>query len=128
MPIPARIVQTKRHEGLAQASRDSWMACHPDLEYCFYDDAACRHLRSTRCPDLLATYDRFPLAVQKADMFRYAAIYLDGGIYADTDTRCCASFDTYASRQLAALVVGIEMRAQDYKRMDDYINLYLVPH
>ena len=128
MPIAARIVQTNRHEGLAQASRDSWMACHPDFEYCFYDDAACRHLMATRCPDLLATYDRFPLAVQKADMFRYAAIYLDGGIYADTDTRCCASFDTYASRQLDALVVGIEMRAKDYKRVDDYINSYPVPH
>ena len=128
MPIPARIVQTHRHESLAQASRDSWMAHHPDFEYCFYDDAASRNLIATHCPALLATYDRLPLPVQKADMCRYAAIYVHGGIYTDTDTRCCASFDSYASRKQDALVVGVEMSAGSYSKMDDYIGAYPVPH
>lgn len=128
MSIPARIVQTHRHEQLAQASRDTWMAHNPEFEYCFYDDAACRELMATRCPNLLATYDRLPLPVQKADMFRYAAIYLDGGIYADTDTRCCAGFDSYASRELDALVVGIEMSASEYKDIEEYLRVYPVPH
>ena len=128
MSIPARIIQTHRHESLAQPSRDSWLAHHPDFEYCFYDDLASRGLIATHCPALLATYDRLALPVQKADMFRYAAIYIRGGIYTDIDTRCCASFDSYASRKEDALVVGIEMNAAQYANMDDYIKAYPVPH
>ena len=128
MPIPARLIQTHRSEELAAASRDTWLAHNAGFEYCFHDDAACRNLIATRCPDLLATYDRLPLPVQKADMFRYAAIYLDGGIYADTDTRCCAGFDSYVSRELGGLVAGIEMSAPEYREIEAYLPAYPVPH
>jgi mannosyltransferase OCH1-like enzyme len=33
-------------------------------------------------------YQKLPMAVMKADLWRYCVIYKNGGIYADTDTVC----------------------------------------
>jgi hypothetical protein len=37
-------------------------------------------------PDIFTIYDRLPLPVMKADLWRYCIIYIYGGIYADSDT------------------------------------------
>ena len=129
MPIPARIVQTHRSETLAEASRQTWLVHNPHCAYVFYDDAASRQLIAQRCPDLLSAYDRLPLPVQKADMFRYAAIYMDGGVYADTDTRCCAPLESYVNSASDALVVGVEMSPDQYRDgMAAYLPDYPFPH
>ena len=88
MPIVRRIVQTHQNESFAHSSRATWLAHHRLFDYQFFDDAASRAFIAGCFPALLQTYDKLPLAVQKADLFRYAAIFHGGGIYADTDTRC----------------------------------------
>lgn len=66
-------------------------------------------------PELLATYDKLVLPVQKADFFRYAVIYWYGGIYADVDTICHAPFSSYINMDEDQLVVGLEMTPSIYK-------------
>lgn len=129
MSIARRIVQTHRDESLAQDSRASWLAQHPGFDYVFYDDTACRKLIAERFPSLLPTYDKLPLAVQKADLFRYAAIYDGGGVYADTDTRCCAPLASYLDLDTAQLAAGLEMApASDSGDFSSYTRSYCLPH
>lgn len=129
MPIVRRIVQTHQSESFAHTSRATWLAHHPRFDYQFFDDAASRALIAGYFPALLPTYDKLPLAVQKADLFRYAAIYHGGGIYADTDTRCCAPISSYVDLDAEHLVVGIEMTPTSYARgIDAYLKNYCLPH
>ena len=128
MRIPRRIVQTQRNEALAAASRDSWMLHHPAFDYCFYDDAASRRLIADDFPDLLGVYDRLPLAAQKSDMFRYAAIFIGGGVYSDTDTLCTAALETYADLDSETLLVGVEMQPDHYANgIRGYSPAYPIP-
>lgn len=89
--IPSILSQTWKSAELpaaAAALQRGWRSLNPELEYRFYDDAACREVVAETFPLLLADYDRLPAAVMKADVFRYAVIYRDGGIYADIDMEC----------------------------------------
>ena len=129
MPIVRRIVQTHHSESFSRASRATWQAHHLGFDYQFFHDAACRALIAGCFPTLLPTYDKLPLSVQKADLFRYAAIYDGGGIYADTDTRCCAPLSNYVDMDAEHLVVGIEMTPACYTQgIDAYIQDYCLPH
>lgn len=86
--IPARLIQTWKTNALparTQAWQDRWLAMNPTLSLCFYDDAACRDLLADVAPQHLAAYDAMPFAVMRADIFRYAALVRDGGLYADID-------------------------------------------
>ena len=54
------------------------------------DDAACRRdvqtlSRITKNPEYLQVYDSLETGVQRSDMWRYTALYLHGGVYADVD-------------------------------------------
>jgi mannosyltransferase OCH1-like enzyme len=129
MPIPKRIIQTHYSKALAATSRASWLAHHPDFEYCFFNDAACRHFMAQHFANLVAVYDRLPLPVQKADMFRYAALLTLGGVYADADTLCCSSLPTYANLDSDMMLVGVEMRPDHYlDGIDTYSPTYPIPH
>lgn len=114
MPIPRRIIQTHRSETIHPEWRQSWRDHHPDYDYLFFDDAQCRALIAGHLPAMLATYDLLPLAVQKSDLFRYAALYVLGGTYADVDTLCCAPLHSYIDMAEDHLVAGLEMHPVDY--------------
>ena len=121
MPIPRRIIQTHRDATMEPYLRQSWIDHHPDYEYRFFDDADCRALIADRMPELLGTYDVLPLAVQKADLFRYIALHEMGGLYADVDTVCLAPLHSYVDLASEHLHVCPEMQpsrwpggAEDY--------------
>jgi len=60
-----------------------------DYSYHFYDDQKCFDFMRDNFPgDIFDCYCRLPLAVMKADLWRYCVIYKFGGIYADIDTIC----------------------------------------
>jgi inositol phosphorylceramide mannosyltransferase catalytic subunit len=89
--IPKIIHQTWKTSNLPdkfRAYQKTWIAHHPDWEYRFYDDAACRALVQNFFPDLLAVYDGCRYPVQRADIFRYLVVAARGGIYADIDMEC----------------------------------------
>ncbi|MCJ0763295.1 glycosyltransferase family 32 protein [Variovorax terrae] len=109
MSIPRRIIQTHRNEDLGRAHRQSWIDQHPDYDYQFFDDARCHQFMAEHAPELLPTYDKLPLPVQKSDLFRYAAIHELGGIYTDVDTICCAPLHSYLDLDTDQLIAGMEM-------------------
>jgi mannosyltransferase OCH1-like enzyme len=129
MPIPRRIIQTHRDPAIQQELRQGWRERHPGYEYLFFDDADCRRFIGQQLPALLPTYDKLPLPVQKADLFRYAAVYTLGGVYADVDTECMAALHDYVDLSQDQFVVGIEMTPADFREgLQRYVQQYCSPH
>jgi glycosyl transferase-like sugar-binding protein len=90
--IPRTIMQTfKRREvpaGLFRACA-SWSELNPDYEYRFYDDDACRaFIKDHFGEKTLACYEAIQNGAFRADLWRYCALYVHGGVYADADTVC----------------------------------------
>lgn len=89
--IPLILSQTWKTHDLPEQARTlqhGWRLNNPELDYRFYDDAACRAVIAETFPEFLDAYDRLPFGVMRADAFRYAIVYRDGGIYADIDMEC----------------------------------------
>lgn len=63
----------------------SWKK-QPNFCYYFYSDALCENfIKKHFNGKVYQAYMKLPLAVMKADLWRYCVIYHFGGIYADTD-------------------------------------------
>jgi len=81
----------------------SWAGgtCHkdPSWKYIFWTDRDNRELFRKYLPQYLKTYDRIPLPVERADMSRYAYMYVVGGVYADLDFDCLQDFDALLQRK-----------------------------
>ncbi|MER2606886.1 MAG: glycosyltransferase [Siculibacillus sp.] len=89
--IPLRLTQTwKSHEPPSAAAGlvRGWRERHPGWDCRLYDDAESRALVAEVVPDRLPLYDALPFPVMRADLFRYAAMVRDGGVYADIDMEC----------------------------------------
>lgn len=90
-PIPKLISQTWSTKTVPAASEPfcrSWRQHNPDFAYRLFDDEACAAVVAQVAPDYLDDYLRLPFPVMRADFFRYAVIYRDGGLYADIDMQC----------------------------------------
>jgi mannosyltransferase OCH1-like enzyme len=101
--IPKILSQTWKSARLpdrAAALQQGWRALNPGLDYRFYDDDACRAVIAEAFPQFLADYDALPQPVMRADVFRYAVLFRDGGVYADIDMECL--------RPVAPLLEGAE--------------------
>jgi mannosyltransferase OCH1-like enzyme len=57
--------------------------------------------------DVYKAYQRLPMAVMKADLWRYCVIYMYGGIYTDADAECMIHPDIFTSAK-TLLVCGPE--------------------
>ena len=89
--IPPRISQTwKTHElpEAAERFRQGWRTHHPDYALRLFDDAEARTVVAEVAPGDIEVYDALPFPVMRADLFRYAVMVRDGGIYADIDMEC----------------------------------------
>ena len=86
--------------------RAGWIANHPGWNHRFYDDSAIRSFVTDRAPTWLSTFDALPSMIQRVDFFRYLAVYLDGGMYADVDMISYRSCEPLLAG--AACVLGIE--------------------
>lgn len=128
MAIPRIIVQTHRSLDIGEKQRKSWQTYHPQFDYQFFNDEDCEKFIRDKFPRLWSTYSKLPLVVQKADLFRYAAIYHGGGIYADVDTQCLAPVNSYVDLSRPNLVVGVEMNIADWtKTVEQHTKSYCSP-
>jgi len=128
MAIPKLIVQTHKNDIVGADYRQTWIEKHPDYEYRFIDDEGCINFFEKFYPQLLNIYNKLPMEVQKADLFRYAYIYHYGGTYADVDTVCFAPLDSYININKEQLVVGVEMTPFNYKEgLTKYVLNYCSP-
>jgi len=94
MAIPKKIFQTHKSFEYIQSKPhilnavNSWKQ-YTDFEYHFYSNEMCEEfIRAHFDENVFKAYMRCPMAVMKADLWRYCVIYIHGGIYADTDTVC----------------------------------------
>ena len=93
--IPKQIFQTHKSVSyliskpkLAKAVA-SWRKHIPDFRYYFFTDSMCDAFMKEHFSGLVYdAYIKLPMAVMKADLWRYCIVYKYGGIYADVDTIC----------------------------------------
>jgi len=65
----------------------SWIDNNTDYSYGFYDNEDCRFLIEKNFDtDVLSAFDRLKVGAFMADLWRYCALYVHGGVYADLDT------------------------------------------
>lgn len=108
--IPKNIFQThKSKEYICSKLKlhnavNSWQK-RTDFNYYFYTDAQCEQFIKAKFDDsVYKAYMRLPLAVMKADLWRYCIIYYYGGIYADTDTICKINPNIFINDSLLTIV------------------------
>jgi inositol phosphorylceramide mannosyltransferase catalytic subunit len=91
MQIPCIVYQTHKNQEYIKSNIELSRAVTSWKQYYqteFYDDAQCDTFIREEFPEFYEQYQRLPLKVMKADIWRYCIIYKYGGIYADTDTVC----------------------------------------
>jgi alpha 1,6-mannosyltransferase len=93
----------------------SWSDKHPGFIHEVITDQVAVHLLRhlyTSVPEVLEAYNALPLAVLKADFFRYLILLARGGIYSDIDTHALKSAAEWlpasVPRDAIGLVVGVE--------------------
>lgn len=128
MAIPKIIVQTHRDPAIGVTERRTWQQMNPEFEYRFFNDAECLQFLQRFMPGLVSVFEKLPKAVQKADLFRYAYIYFNGGVYADVDTVCEAPLCSYIDFEQDSMVVGVEMTPEIFKNgIHKYTQMYISP-
>lgn len=90
--IPSRICQywdTREVPADVAALMDSWTQHNPDYAYHQFDDVSARAFIASHCaPAVSEAFERADLPAMKADLFRLAWLWHEGGWYADADDRC----------------------------------------
>ena len=92
--IPKLIYQTFKTAslptGMAEA-RSTWVGLNPQHDYLFNDDAACLDfLLREFDADVVRAFRTLGNGAFRADLWRYAQLYVTGGVYADIDMVCLA--------------------------------------
>jgi hypothetical protein len=113
--IPCLIHQqwkVNRESGLnfaQQQSLRSWRVQNPKCVHWFWSDAQINVFVSTYFQDILPSDVWVSLKpIQRADLFRYAVVFLLGGIYADIDVDSLQPLHKWGLREDAELVIGHE--------------------
>jgi hypothetical protein len=71
------------------AAARSWLDLNPDCAYVFSDAADRRAFLAAHFDDRVrAAYDLIPNGALQADLWRYARLLVEGGVYADADSVC----------------------------------------
>ncbi|KAM3083728.1 alpha-1,6-mannosyltransferase Och1 [Clarireedia jacksonii] len=93
----------------------SWSEKHPGFIHEVITDQVAVHLLKHlygSVPEVLEAYNALPMAVLKADFFRYLILLARGGIYSDIDTHALKSASEWlpdnVPRNAIGLVIGIE--------------------
>jgi len=72
--------------------RMTWMNENPSASLHMLDDDDVDRFVQTHFSDsMYREYKNWPLGVMRADFWRYAVLYIHGGIYGDADTQCLRS-------------------------------------
>jgi mannosyltransferase OCH1-like enzyme len=93
--IPKNIFQTHKSLNYINSKPklisaiNSWTRFSSEFKYYFYDNQMCEDFMKNNFDEKInKAYSMLPMAVMKADLWRYCIIYKYGGIYADADTVC----------------------------------------
>ncbi len=102
--IPRIIYQTFKSNCVPKGMYDSamsWVKFNPTYEYRFFDDNDCIALiKNNFDQKILDIYLSIKIGAFRADIWRYCALYLTGGVYADIDTVCTRSLGQFMQDNL----------------------------
>jgi mannosyltransferase OCH1-like enzyme len=108
--VPKNIFQTHKSKNYVLGKPKvlnailSWKKFESQYRYYFFDDQDCeKFMKNKMGGDIYKAYCRLPMAVMKADLWRYCVIYYYGGIYADTDTICNCKPDFFINQSLLTM-------------------------
>jgi mannosyltransferase OCH1-like enzyme len=74
---------------------ESWRSHHPNFAYTRFSNTEARQFLERKGPSgALQAFDRAREAAMKADVFRLALLYDQGGYYIDADDKCVAPIST----------------------------------
>ena len=69
------------------------IAANPEFQHYIYDDGMCREfIKKNFNREVLHAYDSLEPDAFKADLWRYAILYINGGVYVDIKYRPANSF------------------------------------
>jgi len=85
----------------------TWRETNPTWTQIMWTDQMAAEFVEKEYPEFYPTYTLLDTGSEKADLFRYLVVHKHGGVYADIDTECRASFDDIIKPQ-DTLVVGME--------------------
>jgi hypothetical protein len=95
VPIPPRVISSFPRLGAVAPPRvagfaAAWRVCDPTLEeVIIYDDAGAEaYVKKHMGAAVAARLRSLPLGAMRADLFRLAAVYFGGGVWADADVEC----------------------------------------
>ena len=98
--IPRIIHQTWKTKTLpawGEVPVQTWRDVNPSFEHRLYDDADMARVVEAHYPAIWPHYQRL-LPIQKADVFRYVALWAFGGVYADIDVTALEPVDSWGTR------------------------------
>jgi len=87
----------------------TWIKYSNTFNYYFFDDKMCDNFMKQNFGEKInKAYSMLPMAVMKADLWRYCVIYKYGGIYADADTVCKVHPNIFINDSLLTIVAENE--------------------
>lgn len=108
MAIPKQIFQTYKTDDLSWVTRlNMWKIKkrNPAYKYYFYDDAAVlKFFREEMPEEYFRAYERLTIGAAKADFFRYAVLYVKGGVYLDLDSSIKKPLDSFIREDDVAVI------------------------
>jgi len=117
MPIPKIIYQTYKTAQLPLITRwhiKRFKQRNPEYEYQFYDDQRISEfIMNEYGQEIFALYSRISIGAAKADFFRYAILFKNGGVYLDIDSQNVHQLDSFILPNDAA-IVSLESNQQFY--------------
>ena len=109
IPIPKKIIQTWEHKNFEpefQEIIDYWKKNNPDYEYLLFDkDERSLFIKNNFNEDVYETYNLIVPGANKADLFRYCYLYINGGVYVDIDTLCIGKLDNILLSEINLVVL-----------------------
>lgn len=86
----------------------SWVRHNPELDIMFMDDNACDvFIWQNFSKQTYNMYCSLPLGVMRADFWRVAVVYINGGIYSDVDVFCRKNIDDLLKNESIVLLQEI---------------------
>ena len=106
-PIPRRLAQYWDEDIPADVEKmcAGWRQKHSEFTYSrFSKTAARRYIAESGITGALTAFDRAIEPAMKADLFRLAYLYREGGWYVDADDRCMGSISDFRNASQSLLV------------------------
>jgi len=101
----------------------AWKQLNPTYKHELYDDNECKEfLKKHFDPKVLKAFNKFRPGAFKADLWRYAILYIHGGIYADIDMNPFKSVDSIVGENYNFISVKERQNKCTYTETEYYPN------